>query len=775
MGCDIASWSRRLAFAAVLGLSSCGGGGGGGGAGGGKDASAPTAPETAPSLRASVEDLEALGPFASWGDARSHGAVGDGVADDSAALQLALDDLTRPGQPAVLRLPAGSYRITRSLVITASATTSGLSLIGDDPATTRIVWDGPTGDPMLIVDGGFHSSFARITWDGRSRAGYGVAHWWNRNGPIYGGSVEHADEAFIDMEIGIQGGRLGADYGELDSEGQIRRVAFVRNSKAGLNLGSFNALNWWVWDSRFVDCARGVSNLYSVGDAPGAEGAGNFLVYRSVFERSTVADASIRNGGWFGLYGNVSSGSRRFFESEPIGANGARVILQGNRVLDTTDPVAVASFNLGPLMLIDNQFRSATATGPVVATDTTVAGADVVSIGNRYTVADPIRTRYAADRLRSTGDQIVDRTAIASDLPARSATPMRPSRQVFDVAVGSGAAAIQAAIDAAVAAAAAGAVNPVVHLAAGVYTIDRTLTIPAGAAIQLAGDSIASVLSWGGDADAGPMLRLAGPSRATVRDLRLAGSGQTAVAIDRADQTGGRILVVGSTMGATAAADLLHTRLSMQANTSFAALTLNRVLSALSLGVGGQGPVRLNQGSRLMLSDAWYEGPETALFRFDAGSRFSYRGGHIAPGDARFGPAPVEPAILLDGFAGQASFIGLEMNLSNAGNGIRVAQESAATEALFLGLEANQPGYFVRASGGGRIGLLSSRLRAPESATVAEAGTSDAGFLVDALAQARSMSFDDAPSIAPAGATDVRLYRLMTVNARLGLQIAGAP
>jgi len=761
------SWSRHLALAAVLGLASCGGGGGGGGS---TEAPAPVPP----SLRAPVEDLEALGPFPSWSDARSFGAVGDGIADDSTALQQALDDLTQPGRPVVLRLPAGTYRITRSLTITATANTYGLSVIGDDPATTRIVWDGAAGEPMLVVDGGFHSSFARITWDGRSRAGYGVAHWYNTARPVYGGSVEHADEVFVDMEIGIQGGRSGSGYGALDSEGQVRRVSFVRNSRAGLNVGSFNALNWWVWDSRFVDCARGVSNLFTVSDTPGEAGAGNFVVYRSVFERSTVADAAIQNGGWFGLYASVSSGSRRFFEAGQIGANGARVILQGNRVLNTTDPVAVDNGNLGPLILIDNQFRSAAGqTGPAVAIDTTVPGADVVSVGNRYTVADPIRRRYAEDRLLNLGDQRVERAAIDSALPATPLAPVRQARQVFEVAAGSGAVAIQSAIDAAVAAAAGGAVNPVVHLPAGSYAIDRSLLIPAGSAVQLAGDSIGTVLAWTG-AGSGPMLRLAGPSRATVRDLRFVGAGQTAIAVDRADQEGGRILVVGSFIGPTAASELLRTRLAMQANTAFATLSLNRVLSALSLGVGGLGPVSLAGNSQLMLSDSWFEGPETALFRLASG-RLTYRGGQMAPGDARFGPAPVQPAIGLDGYAGTATFMGLEMTLPAAGNGIRVANETGQTNALFLGVEANRAGYFDRPAGGGRVGLLSSRVRTPDSQPVADSGSADAGFVTEALSQSRAMSWDDAPRSAPAGATDLRLYRVMTADTAQGLRIDGAP
>ncbi|MFB9243960.1 glycoside hydrolase family 55 protein [Massilia antarctica] len=308
----------------------------------------------APTLSVSVTAEEAVGPFASWGDVKAYGAVGDGKADDTDALQRALDDMNKyinnvdgwkiekPGSPAVLYFPAGTYRITKTLV---SKNQFGASLVGQNPATSVIAWDGPAGGTMLIADGVFGGKYARLTWDGRKKAGIGVAHWWNKKTPQYGASPEHVDEVFVDMGVGIVAGCCGSsstkashpgtdwvagEYNNLDSEGSVKRTKFIRNTVAGVSSESFNALDWWVMDSEFTDCARGVTNAL-VGPS---EGGGNIHVYRNLFQRSTFADIHVGTVRWHSMHNNVSVGSQRFLHANLAGRNGRALILKNNRILN---------------------------------------------------------------------------------------------------------------------------------------------------------------------------------------------------------------------------------------------------------------------------------------------------------------------------------------------------------------------------------------------------------------------------------------------------------
>ena len=108
-----------------------------------------------------VPDEEFAGPFSSWADLKAqYGAQCDGVADDTGAFQLALDELGTPGHSPVLYVPGGRCRITRTLSLHNK---QYLSILGADPSTTSMVWDGPAGGFMIAINGVAYSRFGRLT------------------------------------------------------------------------------------------------------------------------------------------------------------------------------------------------------------------------------------------------------------------------------------------------------------------------------------------------------------------------------------------------------------------------------------------------------------------------------------------------------------------------------------------------------------------------------------------------------------------------------------
>ena len=105
---------------------------------------------------------------------RDFGAVGDGRADDTAALQAAIDAACPIGGgalaivPSKVVLPAGHYRITKPLKSAPGQKTlllqgtGGVDCFGGSPASnpkrvpraaTQIIYDGPEGQPLLDIRG----------------------------------------------------------------------------------------------------------------------------------------------------------------------------------------------------------------------------------------------------------------------------------------------------------------------------------------------------------------------------------------------------------------------------------------------------------------------------------------------------------------------------------------------------------------------------------------------------------------------------------------------
>src|SRR5436309_1786060 len=240
-----------------------------------------------------IQGDEFVGPFSSWTNVKTaYGAAANGMADDTLAIQRGLDELGKPDHSPVLFLPSGIYRITKTLVL---ASNINVSIVGEDPATTTIVWDGEASGTMMWLNGIAYSRFVRLTFDGKRRASVAVEQSWDMRQPHFDTGNEYSDDGFVDVEYGIHGGFKGGGFAETS----IRRSRFLRNTKAGVALGNFNALDIWIWDSLFEDCDTGVTNT---------SGAGNFHVYRSAFRRSARSDLSMRNTGGAAARGYYSAG-----------------------------------------------------------------------------------------------------------------------------------------------------------------------------------------------------------------------------------------------------------------------------------------------------------------------------------------------------------------------------------------------------------------------------------------------------------------------------------
>jgi hypothetical protein len=90
----------------------------------------------------------------------AYGAVpGDGV-DDTVAFQAAIDAATAHPQGGIVHVPAGTYVISDSLVVSADRV---LKFRGDGSAGTILEWHGPSDRALLLLDGQRDSVFGYFT------------------------------------------------------------------------------------------------------------------------------------------------------------------------------------------------------------------------------------------------------------------------------------------------------------------------------------------------------------------------------------------------------------------------------------------------------------------------------------------------------------------------------------------------------------------------------------------------------------------------------------
>ncbi len=182
---------------------------------------------------------EFAGPFPSWKNVKTdYGAKGDGVANDTAAIQRALDDMKTVMKNGwcVLYFPAGTYRIDRTLSTLRKEHNDylGANLIGEDPTTTVLLWDGPADRPILRYDA-WYCKVSRLRFDGRKKANGGLV----RAGG-FSTYCELSDLVFQDIKgIAVNLGNAEA-YGA--AEHAILRCKFLRCGE-GISTINWNTLD----------------------------------------------------------------------------------------------------------------------------------------------------------------------------------------------------------------------------------------------------------------------------------------------------------------------------------------------------------------------------------------------------------------------------------------------------------------------------------------------------------------------------------------------------
>jgi hypothetical protein len=297
-------------------------------------------------------DQSFAGPMASWKNVQDFGAKGDGITDDTAAIQAALNALkdTTNNPWSSLYFPAGTYRITQELTTDRTEHNDylGAQLIGEDPTTTKILWDGAAGGTMLHWDA-WYDKVSRLTFDGNSNAEWGIV----RAGSFSTYS-ELSDNQFQDFTGGAI--NLGNGEGGGIAEELITRNRFYHSGTA-IATWNGNTLDTYIWHNYFEGNDIAIRNA-----------AGAFDAYDNRFVGSKVTDINSVFNMVTSIVNNVSLGSRSFIgnaQNIGWGSFAADAHIQGNKVyaatgipLDLTDTTAVT--------LIDNLIQGSSSSVPQV-------------------------------------------------------------------------------------------------------------------------------------------------------------------------------------------------------------------------------------------------------------------------------------------------------------------------------------------------------------------------------------------------------------------------
>ncbi|MBP5300699.1 MAG: hypothetical protein J6Y80_04775 [Victivallales bacterium] len=473
-------------------------------------------------------------------------AVGDGVADDSAALQCAIGSV--PVKGGTVYLPPGRYRITETIFLGTNQLDSvdggahlpqGFSIIGCGRDTV-IVWDGPADQPMFRLTGMRESRIIGVQFDAAGKASscldLGGNGFQNHN------VLRHC--AFKNARgAAIMASRVKVNTSWTES--RIENCLF-ENSGMGIFLSHFNDYDCVLAGCEFRDCGIAVRT-----------NKGNFYARDCHFERSKKADFLTFCEHTATMRRCTSLGSASFLIQENCHC---ATVIQDCHVGGFTSPEGAILQSVVPAFIFDTTIESASSNrnAPAIAfrhhpTEQLVPGTrltpefKLVSANNHLPGglrnAERVfdfsgESQYPASGLTPRTSFLKTKAvhAVRTDDPAAACIPGK----IFDVrrdfgAQGNGAddtAAFQAAIEAAK----AHGHGAMVYVPAGYWRVSQTLEL-SGDDWYFGGSGLQSIVAWHGE-EGGTLLHVDSPKSLGVIDLELSRNGNTHDGRDLV-QTGG--------------------------------------------------------------------------------------------------------------------------------------------------------------------------------------------------------------------------------------------
>jgi hypothetical protein len=752
-----------------------------------RDATVQIVDNDTPPVSSSTGD-EFYGPFPSWINVKTNsGAVGDGVTDDTAAIQAALNQLGQSN--AVLYFPAGTYKISSTLTL---SNTRNIGVIGEDPALVTLSWYGASNTPMFRTSGVSYSKIQRITFNGRNLASYGLYLSWNSQGN-FPSTYSLIDNVFQNCSVGIRGGGWPSDTGGQNtaSEITIERSKFLNNSSYGIWLNDWNTLNWCISYCLFDGNGIGIHSQI-----------GGFHVYHSVFKNSAEGHIYQDMINYTGIRDCYAEGSGYFYKVPNRPGAGHIATLQNNVILDPTG-TAIQIPTSGTVTLLDNTVRNAVGNNlPAVTFGGTAI--NVLAVGNTFSVSNPITTVPGTHRLIDIDNTTVSRASITATEPSLHTTPLRSTAPVIEVTQRTGVG-IQNAINQAVANYAGQ--KPIVHLPFGSYNVITQISIPANSDVRLVGDAGfppqpysesvpgATVLSCS-DMPGGYAITVNGPSTAVIQDIAIRTSSRqaTGIRILNADQSGGRIFIdqpaidgFSNSGHALRVTGLDYTVIDVanyniagfDGMTSVQGGTLTNAGQSTTAKVnciGGNGGstasgdyYSVSNGGRLLIQDQWSENSWTRNKAFNlTGSgtltidtmRFAF----VGPGVGDNSPTHV-----VSGFSGKVTLIGLIYQTAS----LAVSGSNPLTNVLnasSLAVPEYAPVTFTNTATAGTISSLNNW--SSQGGQISNSGPSDPNWIKSMLDPIRTGGLTDRTQPVPNGSTNVVIRRIGMENVANGVLVS---